>query len=346
MLVKFAIDPQALLSDPQPLQFDRLVDRWENYGVLVNTEELEDAIDSYEINIKSRLQEILKDDDPPRRFRFLEDAVSQVNWETLDDKNIGILADWADVFELAVLNDELAFFINASNSPLSLDDQRALCGDVEPIAFSIGDQARSWRQASAISRRGFGTGEVHEALWNEHFSRLAESSGVIVIIDAYALHDPQIYGFVKLLEFIDRDASSCRVILFSSPVNNNDASVEGIRKHLCEAVRKLDGGGVQQVTVRLFDSSDDDSRRMLHDRRIRFDRTVFAPENSIALVFCGDKGVVSEDIGCALQLSNDEYLPFEDMKTKEGRLRERAVKLKWLATEKDLFVLRPNQLRE
>ena len=84
MLVKFAIDPHALQkeSNPQPLQFDRLVDRWENYGVLVNIEELDDGIDSFEINIKSRLQEILKDDDPPKRFRFLEDTAPQISWET------------------------------------------------------------------------------------------------------------------------------------------------------------------------------------------------------------------------------------------------------------------------
>ena len=76
MLVKFAIDPQALLkeSNPLPLNFDRLVDRWENYGVLVNTDDIEDSLDSIEFNIRIQLEEIFKDDDPPRRFRFLKDV--------------------------------------------------------------------------------------------------------------------------------------------------------------------------------------------------------------------------------------------------------------------------------
>ena len=340
MLVKFAIDPQALLkeSNPLPLNFDRLVDRWENYGVLVNTDDIEDSLDSIEFNIRIQLEEIFKDDDPPRRFRFLKDTVSQVNWETLDDSNIGLLRDWADMLDLAVLNDDLAYFVGASDSPLSIDEQQAKCGNVEPIGFPIADQARAWRQASAISRRGFEVGEAHETLWSERFSRLVEFAGQIVVIDAYALHDRQIAGLLKLLEFIDRDGNACRVTLYSSPSEDVDEAVERIRGLLHEAVGRLDGGGVQQVTVRLLPIDEQE-----HDRRIRFDRTVFAPENSFALVFSGGEGTVPVSVGCSMQLSDDEYHPFDVMKQTENELLKKARALRWLSSEDDFIILHPNQ---
>ena len=345
MLVKFAIDPQALQkeSNPQPLHFDRLVDRWENYGVLVNTEELEDGIDSYEFNIRSQLQEILRDDDPPKRFRFTESNTAHVDWEELlEEQGIGKLGSWSEIFNLVVIGELLAddIGVGSTGTPLSFDAQQEMCGDVEPIGLAIADQARSWRQASAIARRGFGVGEVHETIWNERFSRHAEFSSQVVIIDAYALHDRQLSGFVKLLQMIDRDAKSCRVTLFSSPVEDRDEAVRDVRQILNNEVGRLSRGGIHQVTFRLLPLDEQE-----HDRRIRFDRAVYAPENSIALVFSGDDGAVPVSVGCSLQLSDDAYHPFDNLKEIENELLRKARSLNWLAGEEDFFVLYPNQLR-
>ena len=346
MLVKFAIDPQTLHKEAKPLQFERLVEKWENLGVLVNADEIEDrldSLDSLDQNIRIQLEKIFKGDNPPspRRYRFLDDDAPQVNWETLDDSNIGRLGAWGDVFELAVLNNELAHFIGALDSPLSTDKRQAMCGSVEPIGLAIADRARAFTQAYSISRRGFEEGDEHETLWSERFSRLTEFSSQIIIIDAYALHKRQISGFIKLLELIDRDAESCRVTLFSFPDSDNDEAVKDIRELLNEAVSGLDGGGVQQVTVRFFPSDDTEISKLLHDRRIRFDRSVYAPENSIALVFSGDEGAVPQKIGCTLRLSDDEYHPFDDMKKTENELLKKAQGLKWLATEQDFMVIHP-----
>ena len=337
MLVKFAIDPQVLLSDPQPSQFDRLVDRWENYGVLVNTEELEDVIDSYEfnINVKSRLQEILKDDDPPRRFRFLEDAAPQVNWETLDDENIGRIAHWGDVFELAVLNDELAFSIDALDSPLSFEKQRDMCGRVEPIAYAIADRARAWTRVFDLSIEGIEAHEMHETLWNVRFSRLAEFAKQITIIDGNALRREQIRGLVRLLNFINRDGKGCHIELFAHSPEENDSAVRRLRESLQEIVSSMTGDGVQQVTVHLLPESDDESRHLLHDRYLRFDYNAYQIGNSIALIFMRSTGIVGQPVGFS-------PASFGYVEEREIQLIEKAKTLKWLVSEEGSFVLPPN----
>ena len=212
-----------------------------------------------------------------------------------------------------------------------------MCGNVEPIGLAIADRAGVWSRASGISRRGFAAGYDIEILWNERFSRLTEFSTQIIIIDAYALHARQFSGFLKLLQLIDRDGHSCRVTLFSAPPTDSDVAVKGIQEQLSEEVARLSGVGVQQITVRLLPISEQE-----HDRRIRFDRSVFAPENSIALVFSGNDGAVPEDVGCTFILSDDAYHPYNVMKETENELIKKASRLKWLATEQDYLVLYPD----
>ena len=341
MLVNFAVDPQALLkeSNPIPIHFDRLLEKWENFGVLVNAYEIEDKLASLEFSIREQLEEIFKDDEPPLRYRFLENAPPQMDWETLDDDSIGKLRDWDEHFELAIIEETLAEIIGVgpSNEPLSFDDQQAICGNVEPIGLAIADRARAWSLASGISRKGFEVGDDYELLWNERFKRLAEYSSQIVIIDAYALHGRQLDGFIKLLQMIDRDANSCRVTLFSSPTEDSDEAVRNAREVLENEVDRLSRGGIQQITIRLLPLDEQE-----HDRHFRFDCNVYEPGNSIALVFSGNQGTVEQRVSCSLQISDGAYHPFDDLKEIENELLKRAKRLNWLATEDDFFVLQPN----
>ena len=308
---------------------------------MVNAYEIEDKLESLEFSIREQLEEIFKDDEPPLRYRFIEDTVPSMSWETLDDNNIGKLREWNEVFELAIIEETLAEIVGVgpSDEPLSFNERQAMCGDVEPIGLAIADRALAWRRASTISRRGFEEGAEHETLWHERFSLLAEFSRQIVIIDRHALHERQFSGFLKLLQLIDRDGRACRVTLFSSPSEDSDESVSRIRELLQEEVGRLSDGGVQQVTVRLLPLDEQQ-----HDRRIRFDRSVYAPENSIALVFSGDAGTVPQSIGCTLQLSelyDDEHHPYNVMKETENGLLRKAQTLNWLPTEQDFIVLHP-----
>ena len=340
MLVKFAVDPQALVkeSNPLPTDFESLIERWENFGILVNPYQLEDEIDSFEFNIRIQLEEIFKDDQPPRRYRC-EDIAGQLDWEyLLDNDGIG-LNEWSETLELAVVGELLADEIGVGihGEPLSDELIQATYGDVEPIGLTRSYRARGWRHAWNTARLGFTEGEAHETLWDERFSRLTQFSSQIVIIDRHALHDRQIDGFIRLLQLIDRDGQSCRVTLFSSPAEDNDETVESIRQRLHEKVGELDGGGVRQVTIRLLPLDEQE-----HDRRIRFDRSVYAPENSVALAFSGNEGTVPQRIGCALQPSDDEYHPYDVMKQTENELIRKAGSLQWLIDEPDYMVLLPN----
>ncbi len=350
MLVKFAIDPQSLFKfkaqTTLSIQFERLLEKWENYGILVNTDQIEENIDCFEPNIRDQIEEIFEQSDlktSPPRYRLLE-GERRVIWEDLDDNNIGILSDYSEVFDLAIIEETLALEIKVLESPLSPDTREAICGTVEPIGHAIADRALSWSRASAVSRRGFEEGDNYMRLWNEHFKRLTEFSSQVVIIDAYALHDRQFDGFVKLLQFIDKDGKACRVTLFSSPaqdndrsVQDNDRSVKKIRERLSYEVGRLSGGGIKQVTIRLLPLD-----KQEHDRHIRFDRTIYKPQNSFALVFSGEDGNVPQSVGCSLQLSDDEYHPFDDLKKVENELINKAKNLRWLASEQDYMVLFPN----
>lgn len=344
MLVKFAIDPQALVkeSNPLPTDFESLIERWENFGILVNPDQLEDEIDSFEFNIRVQLEEIFKDDQTPRRYRC-KDIAGQLDWEYLLENDGMGLKEWSETLELAVIGELLADEIGVGihGEPLSDEVIQATYGDVEPIGLARSHRARAWRHAWNIARLGFTEGESHETLWNERFSRLSQNSEQIVVIDMHALENRQYTGFVRLLELISSQGNACLVTLFSSPPANNDESVEGARRQLCEDVGRLGGSGVRQVTVRFFDSSDDETRMMLHDRRIRFDCTVFAPENSIALVFSSDNGTVPQNIGCTLLVSDVDHHPYDAMKTRENDLLRKARALNWLRHEKDFAIFHP-----
>ena len=210
--------------------------------MLVNADELEDGIPSFEFNIKIQLEEIFKEkednppgqcricsnsvtdwslsENPPKRYRFLEDEeTAPPAWRTLDDDNIGRLRDLSDIFELAVLEETLAEIIGVGpkGHPLSPDDQQVMCGNVEPIGLAIADRANAWERAFSISQREFQVGDWHDSLWTERFSRLAEFSEQIVIIDGYATSENHITGLLRLLDLINRDGKHCHVKLFSFP---------------------------------------------------------------------------------------------------------------------------------
>lgn len=365
MLVKFAIDPQALHEDsqPHPFEFEDLVEKWENFGILVNSDELQEHIDSFESNIGDQLRKILEESDRFKRCRFIEETGERVDWSSfLEDDGRGIhkLGDWADALELAVIDELLAaeIGIGKGGAPLTGNARQSLCGLVEPIGLAIAVGALVWRRAWVTTQRPFLEGELHDALWERRFRRLVEFSSEIVIIDAFALHDRQFDGFVKFLRYVDRDGSSCRVTLYSSPdkeraERNADRAVQDVRRKLTAEVDRFARGGLKQVTVRLLRVIDQE-----HDRYVRFNHNVYAPQNSIALVFCGSSGRVEEQVGCAMKPtikahddgelfnSDDEmdYDPFEDeLKPIENALLEKAKNLEWLATEKDYFILPRNQ---
>ena len=336
MLVKFAIDPQALLKEANPylIYFDRLIEKWENFGILVNASEIDDKIDCIDADIREELEVILKDDETPLRYRFLEDTVPHVNWETLDDDNIVRLSDFSDSFELAVLNDELAYFIGALERPLSFEQQREMCGGVEPIGLAIADRARAWTRVSDLSMDGIEAHELHESLWNGRFSRLTEFAKQIVIIDGNALRNEQFSGLARILNFVDRDGKDCHIKLFAHPTEENDSTVTGLRERLQLIVDRMTGGGVQLLTVHLLPASDDEARHLLHDRYLRFDFNAYQIGNSIALLFMRDAGTVGQPVGFS-------PASFDYVEEREIQLVEKADNLNWLISECASFDVRP-----
>ena len=207
MLVKFAVDPAAFMGDRDavltPLQ--DLIDWWEFFGVLVNFDDVDDALyaarRAIDPNVRIAWNDVLKANEPsmarpsPRyRAEHPDNAFAVRLWDALSEQTDAqsiareLIARRSELdMDLAVLEETAADFMGILHQNAS-SDLIEDCGGIEPTGLARAHRAAKFRNAKRLSVRAIAKGENHNRLWDRRFQRLAAYSSEIVIIDPYALH--------------------------------------------------------------------------------------------------------------------------------------------------------------
>ena len=276
MLLKFALEPDAIDNSTTQACNNRLIEFWERFGVLVYPNPRDASIGARITNLQqgpqSRWQrtwtQVLRHS---HRYRYSPmSSGGEFTFSGIQELN-----DLArvDEFEVAVLEETRALELDI------LEGEGKLFGDVEGVRLCDIDQSQKFQHSRRRSEEIVRIGKSVEDLWQERFQRFAQYSRNVVIFDRYAVRDDDnknIQGLFRLLDFLDRDANGCEITIYSSPepAKNVDAEVISIRNLLGDKINGINGGGIKCVAVNLF--RDDRFRRPGHDRHVRFDDNIFS----------------------------------------------------------------------
>ena len=276
MLLKFALEPDAIDDSTTQACNNRLIQVWERFGVLVypnpRDASIRDIIASLCQSPQRRWQrtwtQVLRH---PHRYRY--SPMSGGDEFTFSDIQEPSNLAQIDGFEVTVLEETRALELDIP------DGEGKLFGDVEGVRLCEIDQSQKFAHSNQRSQELVRTNKSTEVLWQERFQRFAAYSDNIVIFDRYAVRDDNnqnIVGLFRLLDFIDRDSYGCNVTIYSSPDPGRNANEEvlSIRNKLEDKGEELRANGITSLEVRLF--RDDRFRRPGHDRHIRFDDNVFS----------------------------------------------------------------------
>ena len=318
MLVKFAIEPDAIDDTTTQACANRLMTVWEHFGILAYPN-----FDVISIQIK-RL--------PPGRSRRLwEVAWRRVRRNrhhyrhsyAVDDDFIfsGIsephqLAQIGK-FEVAVLEETRAAVLDIP------EGEGKLFGEVEGVRLCEIDQSQKFQRSDKLSQEDVRINKSVEVLWQERFQRFAEHSQNVVIFDRFAVRDDNnqnIQGLFKLLDFLDRDANGCNIVIYSSPDPDKVESteVDSIKGKLESKAAELNGSGIKSLEVRLFRNYR--FRLLGHDRHIRFNDNKFKIGIGVELFHHPSVKQAMDCDQSVLELGKPEYRTRQLDNSKDGKI--------------------------
>ncbi len=277
MLVKFALEPDAIDNSTTQACNNRLIQGWERFGVLVYPNPRDASIRTKIARLGQGAQrrwqrtwaQVLR---YPRRYRYCP-LPDDSDFAFSDIQEPGDLAQQDELFEVAVLEETRALELDIP------EGEGKLFGEVEGVRLCEIDQAQKFQRSSQLSQEIVRINKSVEILWQERFQRFAEYSQNVVIFDRYAVRDDNnqnIQGLFKLLDFLDRDANGCNIVIYSSPDPDKVESteVDSIKAKLESKIDGLNSNGIKSVEARLF--RDYRFRLPGHDRHIRFNDNIFS----------------------------------------------------------------------
>ena len=346
MLVKFAIDPQSLMGDSDTIltPLEDLIDQWEFFGILINFDDVDDALAAAQIdqNVRIAWGNVLMANEPSKaypseRYRtgHPDDSIDAQLWDALseqsDEQSVArelATRHGGQDLELAVIEETVAYFMGVTNRNASSNLIDA-CGGVEPIGLARAHRATKFQDAKQLSLKVISKDDEdaeHDKLWEGRFQRLAAYSSEIVIVDQWALSDGDIDGFVKILRYIDQAAANNRLILYSKPESERSGSPVDFSKEIPKLRERLNGAVTRlPIKVHLLEPHEN-----FHDRYIRFDHNVFTTGNGLASAFRLGNSVQEQSIDCTLK---DHAQSLTDIKKEEKRLGKRRSSVKWTAED-------------
>lgn len=266
MLVKFAIDPEALGCAESDAFYRFYRNWWPSYGVLADPRGSGSVL-----TCKSKYLDELQ-----TAYKYFQDngwplfcETRPIDWRSMQSPSD--LAKYSDEFSLALLEDTRALVFGVPDG-----DGGKFCknfGGVHATRFHHADLAEISESAKDMSKQTIRIGQNTAALWNKRFQNLVRCSNgnqQITIVDRYV--GANIYrkhnDLFRVLENINADSPGCSVTVFSSnrDVTNSADVKERINSNLDRiGLRK---NGIKHLTMHIC--YDDVFRKSAHDRYMRF----------------------------------------------------------------------------
>ena len=267
--MQFAIESEAINNSATPAHIKRLLNLWERFGILVYPRLGDPAIKmkigklapTPRKHWQLTWAKIVKNNG--RAFRCVSKDGMVFDWERIDAPDA--LAAAASEFEVALLEETRAAI-------LEIPDGESRCyGQVEGVRLWDLDVSEKFLRSESLSSSPIGIGESIRDVWTRRFQRLSSHARDVVVVDRYAARANNLDGVLRLLRFLNRDASSCHVTVYSS-LDQSSGGPQYFESQVRAETAKFSGSGIRVVSVRLFD--DWDFRKHAHDRHLRFDNSV------------------------------------------------------------------------
>ena len=283
MLVKFALELDAIDGNVRADDLNILMKTWGNFGILVHPTPKDGAKIK---NVSENLEQI----DAKKCWTTMWTTVGKGNsslrlqplnedsfdWEKIQSDDD--LAHHSGKFEVVLLEETRAEVLGVGVGETKNFDE------IEGVRFANHSlwPARFERDPFYIQR-----GSERKDIWEKNFRRLAEFSQEIVIVDRYAVQEPGIQGIFWLLERLTEISKRSKI-----QINASVESQRGQDRHHYEIEeqfkRKFHDKSVITTKVRLFDDRNPMST-VAHDRHIRFDNHVIEIGTGPAAIFSSEQ---------------------------------------------------------
>lgn len=322
MLVKFAIEPDAL-DDADTAQITSLQRYWWTpFGILVDSQGTNSILNSG--NYRTKRGSAHKDVFQRAFTNFQKNGwplwaeTDSIDWQNMPTR--ADLARYQDAFALALIEDTRALEFN-------IPEDGDFCGGVEAIRFRHAGASTKFYEASLFTQQAIQWGKSVASLWQERFSPLASHSNgnhQVTIVDRYAASN--IYDghneLFNLLKFLQSDSPGCRVTIWSS--DRDATNVNEIKRRLDDGIAqlRLSGNGIRSIT--LFLCYDDVFGRYGHERYIRFGDFTCVIGIGIEIFRGG-----SVDRETEFSLKSPEHIPTYRDREKEFRNRRKGDPWQW-----------------
>ena len=290
MLVKFALELDAIDGNVRADDLNILMKTWGNFGILVHPTPKDGAKIK---NVSENLEQIdakkcwttmwttVVKGNPSLRLQPLNEV--SFDWEKIQSADD--LAQHSGKFEVALLEETRAEVLG-----IGVDKTKKF-DEIEGVRFANHSlwPARFERDPFYIKE-----GSDRKDIWEKNFYRLAEFSQEIVIVDRYAVQEPGIQGVFWLLERLTEIAKSSKIQV-NAGLKSQQGQDRGRYEIEDEFKRKFHDKRIITTEVRLFDDLNPMSK-IAHDRHIRFDNYVIGIGRGPAAIFSSEKISAGTDV--------------------------------------------------
>ena len=273
MLVKFAIEPDAL-DNAEGAQITSLRRNWWTpFGILVNSQGTNSILNPG--NYRTKLGNSHRDVFQKAFTNFQKNGwplwaeTDSIDWQNMPTR--ADLARYQDIFALALIEDARALEFDVP------EDGGDFCGGVEAIRFRHAGASTKFDEAGTLIQQGIQQAQSVANLWRERFSLLASHSNgnqQVTIVDRYAMSN--IYyedrnELFNLLKLLHSDSPGCRITIWSSDRNaSTQTRVKEIEKRLNREIAQLQLSRNGIRSIKVFLCRDDVFKIHGHERYIRF----------------------------------------------------------------------------
>ena len=265
MLVKFAIDPDALSCAEGDAFYRFYRNWWPSYGILADPRGSGSAL-----TCKSKYLDELQ-----TAYKHFEDygwplfcETRPIDWQNM--QSASDLAKYRDDFGLALLEDTRALVFgvpDGDGKKYSKD-----CDGVEATRFRHADLSTKFEPVKRLSQQAIPIGQRTADLWRDRFQTLAgySNGNQITIVDRYIaanILDKKKIELFRLLKLINTDSTMSRVTIYSS---NRGGSVAKVKERIENRLEQIGPrkNGISQLTMHIC--PDDVFGNFAHDRHVSF----------------------------------------------------------------------------
>lgn len=269
MLIRFAIETEAIDGSATRAHIKRLMDQWE-LGILVYPRRkdpaLWDTISGLGPTARKLWTEawakVVKNNG--NVYRWVPRHGPAFDWNKIDAPEA--LPSVHHEFEVALLEESRAAALEVP------DGESRRCGKVEGIRLCDVDVSEEFAKSKSLGTASIDIGDRIQDIWSSRFQRFAAHSKQVVVVDQYAVLKNNLDGVLRLLRLLDGDAKRCCVTIYSS-VDRDGRGAGRVERSIRSAAAGLGSSGVALIDVRLFHGKD--FKVYAHDRHLRFDNGVF-----------------------------------------------------------------------